>query len=149
MAAVALGTKRKVPPSADDEVKTNKRVKADISKYFLPIHRSKEKESEHRPSSPEQGPLGTSNDTVATQPLETLLDFDGLASEAEICERFEAVARALFFHHRIRIVNPESKNTTHHLEILEIEFYFIKPSHADPYCHASAEQDVAGRWYVA
>ena len=143
------GLKRKAPPGAEDEVKTNKRPKGDISKYFLPINRGKGKESENHSASPERELSSTSNDTVATIPLETLLDFDNLVSEDDICARFEAIARALFFHYRIRIINPESENTTHHLELLEIEFYLIKPGHADPYCHASAEQDVAGRWYVS
>ena len=150
MAAVSSssGLKRKVPPGVEDEVKTNKRLKGDLSKYFLPINRGKEKEAEDHASSPEQELSNTSNNTVATLPLETLLDFDSLVSEDDICARFEALARALFFHYRIRIINPESENTTHHLELLEIEFYLIKPGHADPYCHASGEQDVAGRWYV-
>ena len=141
------GLKRKAPPGAEDEVKTNKRLKGDISKWFLPINRGKGKESEIHSSSPERELPSASNDTVAI-PLETLLDFDDLVSDDDICARFEAVARALFDHYRIRIINPESENTTHHLELLEIEFYLIKPGHADPYCHASAEQDVAGRWYV-
>jgi hypothetical protein len=147
MAAVSSssGLKRKAPPGAEDEVKTNKRPKGDISQYFLPINRGKEKEPEIH-SSPEL--LCTSNDTAVTIPLETLLNFDNLVSESDICERFEAIARALFIHYRIRIINPQSENTTHHLELLEIEFYLIKPGHADPYCHASSEQDVAGRWYV-
>lgn len=150
MAAVSSssGLKRKAPPGAEDEVKTSKRLKGDISQYFLPINRGKEKEAENHASSPELELSSTSNDTVATIPLETILDFDNLVSEDDICARFEALARALFFHYRIRIINPESENTTHHLELLEIEFYLIKPGHVDPYCHASGEQDVAGRWYV-
>lgn len=150
MAAVSSssGLKRKAPPGAEDEVKTSKRLKGDISQYFLPINRGKEKEAENHAPSPELELSSTSNDTVATIPLETLLDFDNLVSEDDICARFEALARALFFHYRIRIINPESENTTHHLELLEIEFYLIKPGHVDPYCHASGEQDVAGRWYV-
>lgn len=147
MAAVAPRVKRKAPPGAEDEVKTNKRLKADISKYFLPI--SKEKESENCSSPLEKELVGTSNDAAVAIPLEKLLDFDVIVSEDEICERFEAIAQALFFHYRLRITNPESENTTHHLELLEVEFYLIKPGHLDPYCHASAEQDVAGRWYVS
>ena len=150
MAAISSssGLKRKAPPGAEDDVKTNKRLKGDISKFFLPINRGKEKESENKSSPSERELPSTSNDTAVTIPLETLLDFDNLVSEDKICERFEAIARALFSHYRIRVINPESENTTHHLELLEIEFYLIKPGHADPYCHASAEQDVAGRWYV-
>lgn len=151
MAAVPSGSgmKRKAPLETEDEVKTNKRLKAGISQYFLPIKRDTEKDSGN-PSFPlEQALLDTPNDTADVIPLEALLDFDELVSEDEICQRFEAIAQALFFRYRIRITNPESKNTTHHLELLEIEFYIIKPGHADPYCHASAEQDVAGRWYVS
>ena len=143
------GLKRKAPPGAEDEVQTNKRLKADISQYFLPISRGKEKESENQSFPPKQALLHNLNDTAPAIPLETLLDFDKLVSEDEICQRFEAIAQALFFRYRIRITNPESKNTTHHLELLEIEFYLIKPGHVDPYCHASAEQDVAGRWCVS
>ena len=146
--ASSSGMKRKAPSGAEDEVKTNKRPKTDISTYFLPTNRGKEKAPENGSVPVEGGLLDTSNDTATSIPLETLLDFDKLVSDNEICERFEAIARALFFRYRIRIMNPESKNTTHHLELLEIEFYLIKPGHADPYCHASAEQDVAGRWYV-
>jgi len=151
MAAVSSrsGLKRKASPGAEDEVKTNKRLKGDLSKYFLPINRGKEKESENHSSPPGRELPSTSNDTAATIPLETLLDLDNLVSEGDICERFEAIARALFFHYRIRIINPEGETTTHHLELLEIEFYLVKPGHVDPYCHASAEQDVAGRWYVS
>jgi len=146
MAAVSSssGLKRKARPGAEDEVQTNKRLKGDISTYFLPINRGKEKETSP-PLEPELP--STENDTAATIPLEILLDFDNLVSEDDMCKRFEAIAQALFFHYRIRIINHESGDTTH-LELLEIEFYLIKPGHADPYCHASAEQDVAGRWYV-
>ena len=143
------GMKRKASPGAEDEIKTNKRPKANISQYFLPINQGKEKEPENQSFPPEQALLATPNDTAATIPLETLLDFDNVTSDDEIYQRFEAIARALFFRYRIRITNPESKNTTHHLELLEIEFYLIKPGHADPYCHASAEQDIAGRWWVS
>ena len=148
MAAVPSGSgmKRKARPGAEDEEKTNKRLKGDISQYFLPTNQGKEKEPENPP---EEALLDTPNDTAAAIPLEALLDLDNLVSEDEICQRFEAIARALFFRYRIRITNPESKNTTHHLELLEIEFYLIKPGHVDPYCHASAEQDVAGRWCVS
>ena len=143
------GMKRKAPPGAEDEVKTNKRLKGDLSKYFLPINRGKEKDSENSSSPPERALLDDSKDTATVVPLEALLNFDNLVSEDDISERFESIAQSLFFRYRIRIMNPESEITTHHLELLEIEFYLIKPGHADPYCHASAEQDVAGRWYVS
>ena len=98
--------------------------------------------------SPSSNPT-TVNDAAETNgksDLPILLDFTHANSTSEISARFDQLGTALL--HDYQIVAIHGTNNRQSLyEVLELEFYLIKPgSHEDPFTHGSEEQRRSGRW---
>lgn len=76
--------------------------------------------------------------------LLALLDFSDVTSHATVDARFQEIASKLLRDYLLVYSTPSSEST---FEVLEIEFYLIKPqTHEDPFTHGSEEQSQSGRW---
>ncbi len=76
--------------------------------------------------------------------LPSLLDFTNANTTSEISLRFDQLGTALL--HDYHIVATSGKKKSEY-EILELEFYLIKPGpHEDPFTHGSEEQRRSGKW---
>lgn len=81
------------------------------------------------------------------EPLQGLLNFDGLATHEEIFDRMRLIAKSLLSQHTLEIKSDNGKVVNY--EFIEVEFYLLKnPSHMDPFTHGEDEQRYSGRWLV-
>lgn len=92
--------------------------------------------------------IATSSSPVATptlNELSRLLDLTSLTSSNAILDRFSAIAETLLTQFHLCVSTPSGSTTVY--EILELEFYLIKPGcHEDPFTHGSDEQRRSGHW---
>lgn len=73
-----------------------------------------------------------------------LLDFSATTSHADIDSRLRQIASVLLHDYHLVCSSANSQCT---FEVLEIEFYLIKPPfHEDPFAHGSEDQKRSGRW---
>lgn len=126
------------PPSDQPELK-RKRSQSDAQEV---PEVSKVQKLDDQPESSSSQNLSKGPDGQLDLP--SLLDFTHANTTSEISLRFDQLGAALLHDYRI-VANSGKKKSEY--EILELEFYLIKPGcHEDPFTHGAEEQRRSGNW---